>query len=223
MYEAQEDVYYYITVMNENTRIRRCPRGGSGHHQGALLLKGGAKGKRPRVQLMGSGTILREVIAAADLLRDDWKIDSDMWSATSFNELRRDGMSAERHNLLHPTRSRRKSYVETALEGHPGPVIVATDYMRNYADQIRQHVGRRYVTLGTEASAAATTASSCAVLRGEPLLRHGRRAEGARRRRRDQGGRGRAGHQEIRARHRAPGSLDRLSRSTTYSQQTRTR
>jgi pyruvate dehydrogenase E1 component len=83
-------------------------------------------------------------------LRVDWKIESDIWSATSFNELRRDGMSAERHNLLHPTGARRKSYVETALEGHAGPAIVATDYMRNYADQIRQHVGRRYVTLGTD-------------------------------------------------------------------------
>jgi len=99
---------------------------------------------------MGSGTILREVIAAAALLRDDWKVDADVWSATSFNELRRDGMSAERHNLLHPTKPRRKSYVETRLEGHPGPVIAATDYMRNYADQIRSHVPRRYVTLGTD-------------------------------------------------------------------------
>ncbi len=151
MYEAQEDVYYYITVMNENYAHPAMPEGAAeGIIKGLYLLKGGGKGKGPRVQLMGSGTILREVIAAADLLRDDWKIESDIWSATSFNELRRDGMSAERHNLLHPKGARRKSYVETALEGHAGPVIVATDYMRNYADQIRQHVGRRYVTLGTD-------------------------------------------------------------------------
>ena len=151
MYEAQEDVYYYVTVMNENYAHPAMPEGAAeGIIKGLYLLKGGGKGKGPRVQLMGSGTILREVIAAADLLRDDWKIESDIWSATSFNELRRDGMSAERHNLLHPKGARRKSYVETALEGHAGPVIVATDYMRNYADQIRQHVGRRYVTLGTD-------------------------------------------------------------------------
>ena len=99
---------------------------------------------------MGSGTILREVIAAADLLREDWKVNADIWSATSFNELRRDGMSAERHNLLHPTKARRKSYIESALEGHAGPVIAATDYMRNYADQVRSHIPRRYVTLGTD-------------------------------------------------------------------------
>jgi pyruvate dehydrogenase E1 component len=99
---------------------------------------------------MGSGTILREVIAAATLLRDDWKVNADLWSATSFNELRRDGMSAERHNLLHPTAERRQSYVEQSLAGHAGPVIAATDYMRNYADQIRSHVPRRYVTLGTD-------------------------------------------------------------------------
>src|SRR5207253_10919742 len=114
---------------------------------GASLDK---SGKGPRVQLLGSGTILREVMAAADLLRHDWKMASDIWSVTSFNELRRDGMSAERHNLLHPTKPRRKSYLESSLEGHAGPVVAATDYMRNYADQVRQHIPRRYATLGTD-------------------------------------------------------------------------
>jgi pyruvate dehydrogenase E1 component len=155
MYEAQEDVYYYVTLMNENYAHPAMPEGAAeGIIKGLYLLKAGAKAEKknagPRVQLMGSGTILREVIAAADLLRNDWKVESDIWSATSFNELRRDGMSVERHNLLHPKGERRKSYVETALEGHAGPVIAATDYMRNYADQIRQHVPRRYVTLGTD-------------------------------------------------------------------------
>jgi pyruvate dehydrogenase E1 component len=151
MCEAQEDVYYYVTVMNENYAHPAMPEGAeAGIVKGLYLLKPGNKSKGPRVQLMGSGTILREVIAAADLLRDDWKVESDLWSATSMNELRRDGMSVERHNLLHPTEPPRKSYVETMLEGHPGPVIAATDYMRNYADQIRQHVPRRYVTLGTD-------------------------------------------------------------------------
>jgi pyruvate dehydrogenase E1 component len=151
MYEAQEDVYYYVTLMNENYAHPAMPAGAeSGIVKGLYLLQEGAKGKGPRVQLMGSGTILREVIAAATLLRDDWKVNADIWSATSFNELRRDGMSADRHNLLHPTGPRRKSYVEASLEGHAGPVIAATDYMRNYADQIRGHVPRRFVTLGTD-------------------------------------------------------------------------
>jgi pyruvate dehydrogenase E1 component len=151
MFEAQQDVYYYITLMNENYPHPAMPAGAKeGIVKGLYMLHEGAKGKGPRVQLMGSGTILREVIAAADLLRDDWKVNADLWSATSFNELRRDGMSADRHNLLHPTKPRRKSYIETALEGHAGPVIAATDYMRNYADQVRSHIPRRFVTLGTD-------------------------------------------------------------------------
>ena len=118
--------------------------------KGIYLLKDGGKGKGPRVQLMGSGTILREVIAAADLLRDDFKVNADIWSVTSFNELRRDGMKAERWNMLHPTNERKKSYVETCLDGHAGPVVASTDYMRNFADQVRAHIPRRYVTLGTD-------------------------------------------------------------------------
>jgi pyruvate dehydrogenase E1 component len=99
---------------------------------------------------MGSGTILREVIAAADLLRDDFGVVADLWSVTSFNELRREGMSVERHNLLHPKMPAKKSYVETALEGHDGPVIASTDYMRVYAEQIRNLIPRRFVVLGTD-------------------------------------------------------------------------
>ena len=151
MFEQQEDVYYYITLMNENYPHPAMPAGAEeGIVKGIYLLKEGGKGKGPRVQLLGSGTILREVMAGADLLRDDWKVASDIWSVTSFNELRRDGMSAERHNLLHPTKPRRKSYLESSLEGHAGPVVAATDYMRNYADQVRQHIPRRYATLGTD-------------------------------------------------------------------------
>jgi pyruvate dehydrogenase E1 component len=151
MIEAQEDVYYYVTLMNENYPHPAMPAGAEeGIKKGLYLFKEGAKSKGARVQLMGSGTILREVIAAASLLRDDWKVNADIWSATSFNELRRDGMSADRHNLLHPTKPQRKSYLESALEGHAGPVIAATDYMRNYADQVRSHIPRRYVTLGTD-------------------------------------------------------------------------
>jgi pyruvate dehydrogenase E1 component len=151
MYEAQEDVYYYITVMNENYPHPGMPEGAEeGIIRGMYLLSEGKKGKGPRVQLMGSGTILREVMAAADLLRDDWKVDSDIWSATSFNELRRDGESVERWNLLHPGEARRKSHIERCLDGHDGPVIASTDYMRNYSEQVRPHIPRRYVTLGTD-------------------------------------------------------------------------
>jgi pyruvate dehydrogenase E1 component len=151
MYEEQQDVYYYITLMNENYPHPAMPEGAeAGIVKGLYLLKEGAKGSGARVQLMGSGTILREVIAAAELLRQDFGVDADIWSATSFNELRRDGMSAERWNLLHPGKPRRKSYIETALEGHEGPVVAATDYMRNYAEQVRAHVPRTYAVLGTD-------------------------------------------------------------------------
>ena len=155
MFQDQEDVYYYITLMNENYQHPAMPAGAEeGIVKGLYLLQEGRKTDKknaaPRVQLMGSGTILREVIAAADLLRDDWKVDADIWSATSFNELRRDGMSADRWNLLHPTKTARKSYIESALEGHAGPVIAATDYMRSYAEQVRRHIPRRFEVLGTD-------------------------------------------------------------------------
>ncbi|TMH34492.1 MAG: pyruvate dehydrogenase (acetyl-transferring), homodimeric type [Betaproteobacteria bacterium] len=151
MFEQQEDVYYYITLMNENYPQPAMPADAEERIvRGMYLFQDGGKGKGPRVQLMGSGTILREVIAAAELLKSDFNVNTDVWSVTSFNELRRDGMSAERFNLLHPTKARRKSYVESSLEGHPGPVVAATDYMRNFADQIRGHIPRRFITLGTD-------------------------------------------------------------------------
>ncbi|WPH17822.1 pyruvate dehydrogenase (acetyl-transferring), homodimeric type [Variovorax paradoxus] len=156
MYAEQEDVYYYITLMNENYPHPGMPEGSE-----AGILKGlyqlGDGGKTPkkghRVQLMGSGTILREVMFAAELLKNDFGIAADVWSATSYNELRRDGMAAERWSRLHPTEPARKSHVEQCLEGHDGPVIAATDYMRNYADQVREYMqaaGRRYTVLGTD-------------------------------------------------------------------------
>jgi pyruvate dehydrogenase E1 component len=159
MYEEQEDVYYYVTLMNENYPHPGLAEAGEGAEQGILkglykLKDGGKSAKKGlRVQLMGSGTILREVMAAADLLKADFGVTADLWSATSYNELRRDGMAAERWNLLHPTEPRRKSWVESCLDGHEGPVIASTDYMRNYADQVREYVqaaGRRYVVLGTD-------------------------------------------------------------------------
>jgi len=159
MYEDQEDVYYYVTLMNENYPHPGMAAAGEGVEQGILkglykLQDGGKTAKKGlRVQLMGSGTILREVIAAAALLKADFGIVADVWSATSYNELRRDGMATERWNLLHPTETRRRSWVESCLEGHEGPVVASTDYMRNYADQVRESVqlaGRRYVVLGTD-------------------------------------------------------------------------
>jgi pyruvate dehydrogenase E1 component len=156
MYEDQEDVFYYITVMNENYPHPGMPEGSeAGILRGLYLLQEGGKtsGKNAlRVQLMGSGTILREVMAAAELLKE-FDVTADVWSATSFNELRRDGMAAERWNLLHPAEPRRQSYVEASLQGHDGPVVAATDYMRSFPDQIREYVGnagRRYVVLGTD-------------------------------------------------------------------------
>jgi pyruvate dehydrogenase E1 component len=154
MYAEQEDVYYYLTVMNENYQHPAMPEGvEEGILRGLYLLREGAKTKKgaPRVQLMGSGTILREVIAAADLLEADFGVVADVWSAPSFTELRRDGLDAERWNLLHPTSERRTSFVEQQLGTRPaGPVVAATDYMKSFADQIRAFIPRRYSVLGTD-------------------------------------------------------------------------
>ena len=151
MLQEQEDVYYYLTLMNENYQHPAMPEGAEeGIIKGMYLFRDGGKSRKPRVQLFGSGTILREVIAAADLLKDDFGIVSDIWSVTSFNELRREGLSAERWSLLHPTQPPRKSYVETCLAGHAGPVVASTDYMRAFADQVRAYIPRRYITLGTD-------------------------------------------------------------------------
>jgi pyruvate dehydrogenase E1 component len=115
-----------------------------------LQSTGSARNKKKRVQLLGSGTILREVIAAAALLEEDFGVGADIWSAPSFNELARNGHEILRWNLLHPEDQPRKPYVTHCLEDQAGPVIVATDYMRLYADQIRAFVPQRYVVLGTD-------------------------------------------------------------------------
>jgi pyruvate dehydrogenase E1 component len=154
MYAEQEDVYYYLTVMNENYQHPAMPEGAEeGILRGLYLLREAPKTRKgaPRVQLLGSGTILREVIAGADLLQEDFGVAADIWSAPSFTELRRDGLAAERWNLLHPTAERRRGYVETQLDARPpGPVVAATDYMKAFADQIRAFVPRRYAVLGTD-------------------------------------------------------------------------
>jgi len=151
MYAEQEDVFYYLTVMNENYRHPPMPEGAAdGILRGMYLLAEGPPGE-PRVQLLGSGTILREVQAAAGLLADDFGVAADVWSVPSFTELRRDGLAAERWSMLHPTEPPRVSYVETCLNGRPaGPVVAATDYIKSFADQIRPFVLRRYRVLGTD-------------------------------------------------------------------------
>ena len=152
MYAEQQDCYYYLTVMNENYTQPAMPEGAApGIIKGMYLFRGGEKkAKAPRVQLLGCGTIFREVIAAADLLQSDWGVASDLWSCPSFTELGREGMAVARDNMMHPTAKPRLSHVETCLNDTAGPVVAATDYMRAYAEQIRAFVPRRYVVLGTD-------------------------------------------------------------------------
>jgi pyruvate dehydrogenase E1 component len=156
MVANQEDVFYYVTVMNENYTHPGLAEvadkdAQAGILKGMYLLQEGGRHKL-RVQLMGSGTILREVIAAAALLDKDWGVAADIWSCPSFTELRRDGLDADRWNMLHPPEKPRKSYVEARLEGRGGPVIASTDYMKGFADQIRPFIpsGMRYRVLGTD-------------------------------------------------------------------------
>ena len=150
MYSKQEDVYYYITAMNESYQQPALPKSAAkGIIKGMYLLKNGGK-KKNKVQLMGSGTILREVIAASELLLDDWGVDSDIWSCTSFNELAREAQEVERWNRLHPLEKAKTPYVTTQLSSHRGPSIAATDYIKQYPEQIRQWVPNGYTVLGTE-------------------------------------------------------------------------
>ncbi len=151
MVQDQEDAFYYITLMNENYVHPALPEGArEGVLKGMYRLVEGPAAKGPRVQLLGSGTILREVMAAADLLAKDWGVTADIWSCPSFTELRRDGLAASRWNLLHPADKQRPSYVEQCLADTKGPVIASTDYVRAFAEQIREFVPRRYKVLGTD-------------------------------------------------------------------------
>ena len=167
MLAEQEDIYYYLTVMNENYAHPDMPEGSAeGIIRGMYLFRDSPKGTQsgdsakskskkagsPCVQLLGSGTILREVIAAADLLKEDFGIEADIWSCPSFTELRRDGFDAERWNRLHPEGEPRVAYVTGLLQGRSGPAIAATDYVREFADQIRAFMpeGMRYTVLGTD-------------------------------------------------------------------------
>ncbi len=153
MLEEQRDEYYYLTLMNENYTHPDMPEGAAeGILKGMYLFKDAGKPKKGelRVQLLGSGTILREAIAAAELLDKDFGVSSDIWSCPSFTELRRDGFDVERWNRLHPENEPRKAHVTECLEGRSGPAIAATDYVRAFADQIRAFVPMRYTVLGTD-------------------------------------------------------------------------
>jgi pyruvate dehydrogenase E1 component len=155
MLEVQEDVYYYVTLMNENYAHPAMPKGAEKDIiKGMYKLKSvGDANAKLRVQLLGSGTIFREVIEAAEILHKDWGIASDLWGCPSFTELGRDWTAAHRSNLLNPAAAPTLSHVEKCLKDTTGPVIAATDYVRLFAEQIRpaiQHMGRRYEVLGTD-------------------------------------------------------------------------
>lgn len=152
MYVEQEDVFYYLTVMNENYTHPGLPEIAGIKEEilkGIYRLKQGDAGKL-KVQLMGSGTILNEVIAAAELLKNDFSVDSDIWSVTSFNLLKRDGIEVERHNRLDPLGEQQIPFITKQLKDAQGPFIAATDYVRNYADQVRAFVPGDYTVLGTD-------------------------------------------------------------------------
>jgi pyruvate dehydrogenase E1 component len=154
MIEKQEDVFYYLTLMNENYSHPGLKPGQEADIlKGLYLLQEGTQGGKHRVQLMGSGTILREVIEAASLLKNDWGIDADVWSAPSFTLLARDGQDAERWNMLNPTADQpRVAHITQSLLGSKGPIVVSTDYMRTFAEQVRAFIpkGRSYKVLGTD-------------------------------------------------------------------------
>jgi len=151
MYQDGENAFYYVTIMNENYSHPAMPDGiEAGVIKGIYQFKQGSR-KKKRVQLLGSGTILREVIEAAGLLEKEWNIAADVWSVTSFTELAREGMDVERWNRLHPMEKPRQGYLARQMDEAIGPAVAATDYVRTYADQIRNCMGdRRYVTLGTD-------------------------------------------------------------------------
>jgi pyruvate dehydrogenase E1 component len=153
MVERQDNVFYYITLLNENYAMPGLQPGTEEQIvKGMYLLKAGAEGKK-RVQLLGSGTILRESLFAQELLAKDWGVQADVWSCPSFNELARDGLDCERWNLLHPdAKEPRVPFVTQQLKDNGGPVVASTDYIKQYVDQIRAFVpkGRTYKVLGTD-------------------------------------------------------------------------
>ncbi len=150
MYVNQENLYYYITAMNENYQHPAMPENcAAGIIKGMYLFSGGGN-KKKKVQLLGSGTIFREVIAAAEMLAEEWNVDADVWSCTSFNELMREAQEIERWNRLHPLDDAKVPYITEALTGRRGPAIAATDYIKSYSSQVTPWVPMAYTTLGTD-------------------------------------------------------------------------
>ena len=150
MHEKKENIFYYITAMNENYAHPQKPKGSDdGILKGMYLFKENNNKGKTKVQLLGSGTILREIISASEILSKEYGIDSDVWSVTSFNELRKDGMETERWNLLNSNK-KKKSYVEKCLEKRDGPIIAASDYTRAFSDQIRPYTEKPFYSLGTD-------------------------------------------------------------------------
>ena len=151
MHEKNENIFYYITVMNENYPHPEKPEGVDEEIlKGMYLFKEYKNKGKIKIQLLGSGTILREAIAAAKILSEEYGVDSDIWSVTSFNELRKNGMETERKNLLNPNNKREKSYIEECLEKRDGPVIAVSDYVRSFSDQIRPYTKKSFYSLGTD-------------------------------------------------------------------------
>jgi pyruvate dehydrogenase E1 component len=151
MIEDQEDVFYYITTLNENYVHPSMPEGVAENIcKGLYLFKAAAKQQKLTVQLLGSGAILREVLEAQILLEKDFNIAADVWSATSFNQLARDGVAITRWNRMHPQSNPKVPFITECLQERHGPVIAATDYMRAYADQVRQFIPTDYTVLGTD-------------------------------------------------------------------------
>ena len=151
MHDKQENIFYYLTVMNENYQHPQMPKDcEKGILKGMYLFKEFNKKGKTKIQLLGCGTILREIIAAAEILSKEYNIDSDVWSVTSFNELRKDGMNIERKNLLNPGEKPEKSYVEKCLGKREGMIIAASDYIRTYVDQIRPYLSKPFYSFGTD-------------------------------------------------------------------------
>jgi pyruvate dehydrogenase E1 component len=150
MYKDKENCFYYLTTMNENYSQPVMSEGAEeGIIRGIYSFSRGAD-TEPKVQLMGSGAILNEVREAATILRESFSVESDIWSLTSVNELTRDGQETDRWNLLHPGNKSKKSYITEQMEGSVGPVVIATDYMKNHAEQLRKYIQFPLYVLGTD-------------------------------------------------------------------------
>jgi pyruvate dehydrogenase E1 component len=163
MHEKRENIFYYITTMNENYSHPEMPKDKKceeGILKGMYKIRDFNKNKKTKIQFLGSGTILREMIKGAEILQNEYQIDSEVWSVTSFNELRKDGMEVERYNLLNPNKEQKKSYVEECLGKTEGPIMAASDYMRINSDQIRPYVEKSFYSLGTDGFGRSDTRKS---------------------------------------------------------------